>query len=59
VVAACHQVEPKLEPIEPGHQAACLRHLDVPALANARIGHRIHREHEPFAPVAAAEGTET
>jgi oligopeptide/dipeptide ABC transporter ATP-binding protein len=60
VVAACHEVEPKLEPIEPGHQAACLRHLEVPALANARLGQRIHREHEPFAPpVPAAEGTET
>jgi peptide/nickel transport system ATP-binding protein len=56
VVAACHEVEPKLEPIEPGHQAACLRHLEVPALANARIGHRIHREHEPFAPPVAARG---
>ena len=56
VVAACHEVEPKLEPIEPGHQAACLRHLDVPALANARIGQRIHREHEPFAPPGAPQG---
>jgi oligopeptide/dipeptide ABC transporter ATP-binding protein len=58
VVAACREVEPKLEPIEPGHQAACLRHLDVPALANARIGKRIHREHEPFAPPVPASGHE-
>jgi oligopeptide/dipeptide ABC transporter ATP-binding protein len=59
VVAACHAVEPKLEPVDPGHQAACLRHLDVPALANARIGQRIHREHEPFTPPVAAGGAET
>jgi oligopeptide/dipeptide ABC transporter ATP-binding protein len=56
VIAACHDVEPELEPIEPGHQAACLRHLDVPALANARIGQRIRREHEPFAPRVPARG---
>jgi peptide/nickel transport system ATP-binding protein len=59
VIAACHEVEPALEPIEPGHQAACLRHLEVPALANARIGRRIHREHEPFAPPVPAQGPET
>jgi oligopeptide/dipeptide ABC transporter ATP-binding protein len=56
VVAACREVEPKLEPIEPGHQAACLRHLDVPALANARLGQRIRREHEPFAPPVPPRG---
>jgi peptide/nickel transport system ATP-binding protein len=54
VVPACQEVEPALEGIEPGHEAACLRHLEVPALANARIGPRIHREHEPFAPPPAA-----
>jgi oligopeptide/dipeptide ABC transporter ATP-binding protein len=50
----CIKTEPKLEPVEPGHSAACLRHLEVPSLANARLGDRIQREREPFAPPVAA-----
>jgi len=49
----CLKVEPPLEAIAPGHAAACLRHLDVPALAKIRIGARIRRELDPYAPPAA------
>ncbi len=50
VAPACIQTEPALEPVEPGHSAACLRHLEVASLADRRLGARVRREHEPFAP---------
>ena len=54
VAPACIKTEPMLEGVDAGHSAACLRHLEVPSLANARLGDRVRREHEPYAPPVGA-----
>jgi len=57
VVPECYDVEPPIEQIAPGHAAACIRHLDVPSFAAARIGDRIRRELDPYTRPVGEDGS--